>query len=275
MRNGKTMIAVTDFSASAANALDYACEFARDSGLQVVVANINNIPTSYAADGLSIAAINDEMDATRYMLDDELARIKDNYPGVTVEGRMATGNFLESLQALKNELGAELVIIGAAGEYSELRLWDDDWLHALVNLSGPVLVIPPGVRYKAFRKVAFAYDYKKVCSAAQTGTIEKLLRLSGASFHIVHVVAEAETNLEPQKIAAFKEGLNDLNPEFHTIENKFVIRGLAEFVKRDKIDLLLVVPRKHGLWYNLFNKSYTKQLALLKDLPVMVLHDND
>ena len=30
-----------------------------------------------------------------------------------------------------------------------------------------------------------------------------------------------------------------------------------------------------GLWHSLFNKSYTKQLALLNDLPVMAIHDND
>jgi hypothetical protein len=75
-------------------------------------------------------------------------------------------------------------------------------------------------------------------------------------------------------MAVLKEVFNDREPLFRTVINKRVIAGLAQFVKETNIDLLIVIPHKHDLWYNLFNKSHTKQLAMLNHLPVMAIHED-
>ncbi len=270
----KTIIVPTDFSDSAANALSYACKFARDYNLNILLVHIYSIPRSYAAEGLSLTTINDAMDEDRVRLKNELEHVKNKYSNIHFEAKMITGDFLETLQELKRELDPALIIMGAVMEYSELSLWDDDWLNALITVSCPVLVIPQHIAYSPILRIAYATDNKKPCLPEQTDVIKKLVRLSNASFYIVHITPKSGPQ-EENANTALNEVFSDIKPQYHIVENRSVIRGMAEFIKQYHIDLLLVMPRKHGLWHNLFNKSYTKQLALLNDLPVMAMHDND
>lgn len=269
----KTLIVTTDFSDSALNALNYACAFAADHGFEIMLTRIYTIPATYAGEGLSLVTINDALDADRELLKKELERVKTAHPDVHIEAKMVTGGFLESLQELKNSLAAAMIIMGAAGEYSELSLWEDDWLTILVTLSCPVLVIPQHIAYAPFKNIAFACDYKKICIPEQIDTIKKLVTISGAKLHVVHVTPNATPQEENKNTTLLKAVLDDVHPEYYTVENKVVIKGIAEFVQQHNIDLLLVIPHKHGLWYSLFNKSYTKQLARLNNLPVMAIHE--
>jgi hypothetical protein len=271
----KTIVVSTDFSDSATNALNYACEFAMGHNFKILLTHIFTIPVSYAAEGPSLATISDAIFADRQTLKEELVQVKINFPKISIAAEMITGYFLESLQQLKKELDPEMIIIGAIREYSNLWLWDDDWLKALLTVSCPVLVIPKHIAYKPIRKIAFASDNEKECFPNQVDTIKKIVRLSGADFYVVHVTPQIVLPEENKNAAAFQRLFCELKPQYHTIENKLVIKGLAEFIQQHKIDLLIVIPRKHGLWHKLFNKSYTRQLALLDYIPVMAMHEDN
>ena len=273
--NKRTIVVVTNFSASSANALSYACKFARDYELNILLAHIYSIPPSYAAEGLSITTINDAIIADDSRLLDELAIIRHKYPHLHIEAKMITGNFLESLDEIKREVDPALFIIGAVGQYADLWQWDEDWLTALTTVSSPVMVIPQHIAYSPISRIAFAADDNEVQLPDQASAIKKLVRLSNAGFYVVHVSAPYVGGLKKEYVGTYKEVFMDLKPQYHNIENKSVIIGLAEFIQQHQIDLLIVVPHKHGLWHSLFNKSYTKQLALLNHLPVLAIHENN
>jgi nucleotide-binding universal stress UspA family protein len=266
----KTIIVSTDFSSSSANALDYACAFAKEHQYKILLTHIFPIPATYSGEGVSLATINDALDSNRVKLKDELERAK-LHQGLEIEARLITGEFLDSLKALNKELDVAMIIIGAIGEYENLFLWDSNWLDALVSVECPVLVIPQHIRYAPIKNIAFACDYKKLCLPDQIDAIKKLLQLTSAQLHIVHVTSN--TIIKNETSSSFRTSFEEVSPTYHFIENKYVITGIADFIKQYHIDLLLVAPHKHGLWYNLFNKSYTKQLALLNHIPIMAIHE--
>lgn len=269
----KNILVTTDFSRSSINALNYACEFAKDYNLKILIACIYSIPNNYAGDGLSLASINDALGSNAQMLKDELARVKNNFPEISITAEIITGDFVESLQELKQDIDPALIIIGALREYSELWLWGNEWLNALIVLSCPVLVIPEHTAYTPIMRIAIASDNKRVELTEQINSIKKLVNLSNANFYIVHVTTEP--NLKEENMRdVYDEVFSEIDPQYYTVENKSVIKGLAEFIQQYLIDILIVIPRKHGLWYNLLNKSYTKQLALLNNQPVMAIHEN-
>jgi nucleotide-binding universal stress UspA family protein len=270
----KTIIVITDFSDSAANELDFACALAKDHDIGVLLTYIYAFPLSYRGEGIVPAVFNDIIDSDRKILEDELEQAKSKYPLVSMEIKMMIGNFLASLRELERELNPEMIIMGTIGEYSELLLWNEDWLDALTGISSPVLVIPKHLPYNQIRNIAFACDYKNLCSPQQIGTIKKMVTLSGANLHIVHVSPVIDEE-EKKNGASFREAFSILNPQYHTVENKQVIKGLDEFVLQNRIDLLLVVPHKHDFWYNLFHPSHAKQLVQLNHLPVMAIHENN
>jgi hypothetical protein len=268
------IIVTTDFSEGSANALNYACGLAKDHELGIVITRIYTIPDGYAGEGLSLASVDEGIQADRDRLTALLADARNSYPGVDIDGKLVVGNFLGSLSGLSGELHPNVIIMGAIGEYSDLLNWDDDWLNALINISCPVLIIPQHIRYSPIKNIAFACDYKSVCTPSQIAAIKNLVKITQANFYLVHVTPVIDAG-EPQHIAAYREVFGDLNPVFETVENKQVIKGVADFVPAHDIDLLIVIPRTHGLWYSLFNKSYTRQLAKLNNLPVMALHEDN
>src|ERR1700680_2480068 len=123
----KTIIVTTDFSDSANNALNYACAFAREHNFNILLTHIYTIPASYAAEGPSLATINDVLADDRKMLKEKLEQVKTNFPEIYFEAEMMTGGFLRSLQKLKEELDPEMIIIGSGEEDSDLLLWNDGW----------------------------------------------------------------------------------------------------------------------------------------------------
>jgi len=271
----RTIIVITDFSASSANALSYACKFARDYDLNILLVHIYTIPHSYAAEGLSIATVNDAIAAGENELSEVLAQVRHKYPRIHADAKLVTGNFMSALHEIKQELDPALFVMGAVGEYSELWQWDEDWLTALTTVSCPVMVIPQHIAYSPISRIAFAADDSEVQLPDQANGIKKLVRLSNAGFYVVHVSPPSGGNGQNKYNGTYKEVFNDLKPQYHNVENRSVIKGLAGFVESHQIDLLIVVPHKHGLWHSLFNKSYTKQLALLNHLPVLAIHENN
>jgi len=271
----KTIITTTNFSGSAANATNYACEFAMEYNCNIVLAHIYTIPASYAAEGVTLATINDAFETGAERLKEAADQLKKKYPRLPIEAKMMTGDILESLQELRKDTDAELIIMGAPDEYSGLWQWDDDWLNALVTISCPVMVIPQHITYHPLGNIAFASDYLKPDLPEHTDIIKKLARLTAARFHIVHVTGTPARIENNKNYLALKDNFSEMQPEYHIVENKLIIKGLAAFIQQYSIDLLLVIPRKHGLWHNFFNKSNTKKLALLNYIPIMVIHENN
>jgi hypothetical protein len=47
--------------------------------------------------------------------------------------------------------------------------------------------------------------------------------------------------------------------------------GVTDIAKEHGIDLLIVIPKKHGP----FHKSQVKDFIFYSDIPVMAIHEND
>ena len=67
--------------------------------------------------------------------------------------------------------------------------------------------------------------------------------------------------------------MEELRPIYHFIKDDDVEKGLNEFAENNKLDLLIVVPKKHSLLGKIFQPSHTKQLVLHTHIPVMAIHE--
>lgn len=269
------IVIYTDFSETSANALRYGGALAQSRGAELVLAHFFEIPFNYSAEGLSTVAIQDAIESEEELLRRELNTARNLFPGLQVEATMFVGQFTDFLKELKNSFQPQMIVIGAAGTYSELWQWGNDWLDAMLISQYPVLIIPRSLYYQPYKNISFACDYKKHCLPGQVKIIKDLLGKTGANLHIVHVAKEVAQVKEKETVLSTQEALEGLNPEYHFIENKRVITGLSDFIKQKQSDLLIVIPRRHDLWYHLFNKSYSRQLALLNYLPVLAIHEDD
>ena len=51
------------------------------------------------------------------------------------------------------------------------------------------------------------------------------------------------------------------------------LNGVQKFIHSHKIDCLVTINRKKSFFESLFHRSFSKQIALHTDTPLLVLHD--
>jgi hypothetical protein len=273
-----TIIVCTNFSETSRNAFAYACSMimgqADKEAYSLLLLNVFTIPANYSGDGIALVTINNALDNAEDDLREELEWAHEEYPQMNIIGKVTTGRLLDSLKEEINEMKAMMVIIGAGGHYGELWSWDTNILNALRDLPVPVLTIPPNVAFAPFVDIAFACNLKNVNANTPFEQLKSIVALTNARLHIVYVTSQeikpGSKEADNQLIVQTK--LKDVPTVYHTLYENEVVGAIGRFVEEKKIQLLLVIPVKHGLWESLFHKSYTKELARLNKLPIMALH---
>lgn len=273
-----TIIVCTNFSETSRNALSYTCSLitnkANKEEINILLLHIYTIPANYSADGIALATINNALFYAEEDLQEELEWVHEEYPHLNVKAKVTTGTLLYGITTESEEAKATLVVLGTGGNYGELWSWDSDILHILRDLPVPVLTIPPTVSFKSLQKIAFACNLKIINQSTPFNILKNLVRFTEAKLHVVFVISR---QLDRGSIEAINQimvhtQLNDIEPIYHTLYEKEIVNAIGRFIEENKIQLLLVMPKKHGVWESLFHKSFTKELSRLNLLPIMALH---
>ncbi|WP_018617027.1 universal stress protein [Segetibacter koreensis] len=273
-----TIIVCTNFSKTSRNALTYACSLINSKknkeAFDILLLHIFTIPPNYSGDGIALVTINNSLIYVEEDLHEELEWVHEEYPTINVIGKVTTGRLLEGLEEEIQEMNASLVIIGAGGHYGDLWSWDNSILTALRDLSVPILTIPPNVTFSPLQNIAFACNLKSVSRYTPFNALKKIIQFTEAKLHVVYVAGDEvkKDPAEAQNELFVHEKLDELSPVYHTLYESEVVGAIGRFVENEHIQLLLVIPRKHGIWDSLFHKSYTKELSRLNRLPIMALH---
>ncbi len=269
-----TIIVSTDFSKSGYNALKYACAFTeKGHNIELLLLNVFTLPASYSGEGVSLASIPESIFESENKLKESFQDIVEDYPGITIRTKEVVGDLIETLEEEIQAENAVLVIMGTPEGYGEMRIWNSDSLTALTSLSVPVLTVPADVTYKPIQNIGLAVILENVNSGYDSmfEATRKLLRYTGAKLHVVSVITGNSVTDIPENENPLGTQMEGFDMAFYRIHEKDIVGSIGNFVTAHAIDLLLVRPRKHGIWYNLFHKSYSKELAKLNLIPVMAL----
>jgi hypothetical protein len=268
------VLVITNFSAAAQNALTYACQLLDPERYDFLLAHIFRLPLMYTVEGVALASISETLRDIEERLNEELARVQQQFPQVNISGQYIVGGLVESSRELVSTHEPELLIFGTAGYFSDLWHTDSELLLALRNITIPVMIVPQHIQFHPVRQIGFACDYKNICVPKQISFIQKLVQQTGARLHVVHVTrSKPDDDLMKKNEAMLHVALSEVEPLYYSIENPEVFRAIDRFVQANKLDMLVVIPRKQEFWYSLFHKSNIDQLAFLNRLPLLALPD--
>lgn len=271
-----TIVICTNFSVASRNALDYACSLLKDKQLfnsvEIRLLHLYELPSNYCGEGLALTTLTTEMLHAESELDEEVAWAKERYPNIRISPEFATGNLRHGLEDYINDNDPTLVIIGAGGEYSDLMSWDHELVNVFKDLSVPVLVIPQHTSYHQLNKMAFSCNIKSVRSGVPYSLIKGLVKLSDSRLHVLLVRPNSEKSMFCAEQEAYvREQLEGIPAEFHHFFENGIVYAIGKFVKEQGIDLLLVTPRKQGIWQSLFERNLSQDLVKLDQTPVLAL----
>jgi len=267
------IIVVTNFSASSRNALDYACKFLHNPTTSVLLLNIFSFPASLTGDAIAIAALSETLLNDERKLQQEYEWVKNNYPEINIHAEMVTGVFIDELYAKAIEENTSLIILGADGRYNKLLAWDVNIVDAFIDLDIPVLIVPSTITYRPVKKIAFAVNYYRRNLQMPLAMIKRLTSFTKAQLYVINVVSPTE--LIDDSAKAYKKAVQDelaeLSPIYFEPEFKNIFNAIDKFTADEAIDMLLVIPTRHGLWFKIFQQDHTAGIVNLNHLPVLSL----
>jgi len=143
------------------------------------------------------------------------------------------------------------------------------------HLTWPVITVPPGAGFSSIKNIGLAFDFAKMIEEIPIEEIKSLLKDFNASLHVLNTAKQDEFDANIVfESSMLEEVMKPFKPNCHFITSDDVDKGIMDFADKNNIDLLMVLPKRHGLVERLMHKSLSKQMVLHSHIPVMALHQS-
>jgi nucleotide-binding universal stress UspA family protein len=273
----KKIIVPVDFSTTAETAAKFACELAQFYRADVCFFYVYEVLIPLPEYGFTVANPEEMKEAATYELEKFRDKIrKDLTVPLTIDLKTEAGILGDSLSTLCDEWQPDLVVMGLSGKTALTKLVvGSNTIRAIHQLKYPVLVVPPNAEFMPIRKIGFACDYKKVIESTPVAPIKKLVKDFNAELHVLNVEYTLEA-ISAEKVAEgmyISELLKDVKPYYSTIYSQDITEGINWFVDKEKIDWVVMIPKKHNLIDKIFGRSQTKSLLYHAHIPVLCMHE--
>lgn len=275
----KTIIACTDFSPSAQNAVQYAAALAQHTGARLLLFHHYDYPIP-ATDmpGVYPTVYLEEMvtDLERQLqaIQTDLER---SYK-IQVSGVTRALAFSTDLEHVFRNEAASLVVMGMHGRSAIMNVLMGNITATSVRRGKmPIMVIPAGVVFHPIEKILFPYDRREILNPKSMAALQILAKAFNAYIEVLTLFDLKKTpELVPEQTAAGgAESLDALLKNVrhgYSYENEAAIdKGILYEAVRSNADLVAMIPHHHSFFSALLGKSETQRVATRLTLPLLAL----
>jgi nucleotide-binding universal stress UspA family protein len=273
----KTILAPTDFSTSSINAVCYAADLALSIGAKLVL--FHAIPFPIAVSEISVPGdfIDDLMEVGQSNIDELCEKIQLRTKGkISVSTNITIGSVEQEIENISATERPLVIVMGIrSGKSLERALMGSSIFHIMNHASFPAIIVPENVQFKEIKNIGMACDFKKVDEKMPFETITEWLSLFKPNLEIINI-SKQEKDFKTDQITesiSLQTRLKVFKPKFHFLTGDNIPEGLNEFLNTHPLDLLMVFPRKHGI-FKLFRKKNSKSIITHSPLPILSIHDN-
>lgn len=274
----KNILVPIDFSANSINALEWGCDVAKKTGAKFHVFHAYEYTATHAqvnyfafmdtiADTVEKNLLKD-MKALESTVSD-LAALKPEYS-------ISFDYPKKGIKEYASEQEIDLIVMGTRGNNDVNNKLMGSITHSIIeNTSTPVLAIPEGNFPRDIHKMVFAEDFKHTSPKKLMNLIGELAKTYNASLKILHVSGSAGegSEIETEEVLTIAKELKDISHSYAFAVNEDPDEGILEYLDKNETDLLIMVPRKHGLFFKIFKTSITEQVVHRIKVPLLAIQD--
>ncbi len=266
----KTIIAGTDFTPSSLNASLYAALLAQKMNCKLTLFNLFDVPVVHSNSGLYFISFASERKFNEQRMKKFIKKVSTVYPHVAIESLVTTGSFKIEIEDFTAKHRVEAVVMGlAAKSKTEKFIYGSHSTDIAGRIKAPVIIVPEKYKKHDLKSVLLSVDNNEKLFHSSLNEIEKFAADSNAKLTVLWVKTEEELFIPKQKELKIKGVVYKVN----TIKSKEIEKGVVNFCRKNKADLVAILSKKHSALYNLFAESHTKKMAFASKIPVMAIHD--
>ena len=273
----ETILVPTDFSDAANNALDYAVELSQFFDSKIILLNANLLPVSAHESSLAVEVMRNMENKAK----EELENLKNRalakpHRKLSIEYYTEIDYPYEAIENAVKKFNIDLVVMGITGEAGKIKehIIGSTAVKVARKIEVPVFIIPEKVKYKTIKRISFACDLEKMEKSALVYIVKYFNKLFDAELEVVHVEKpEEEVTVERSRSSTFIEKkLENTRHRMTFVTHTEVGHGLRDYFRVHPTDLVMLNPKKHSIFHNLFHESVTKELAFHLELPILAIH---
>ena len=272
----KQILVATDFSNSAANAMEYAMALAKTLNMEVCVIHAIHPTEGINNNTYNAIFIDDYYNNKRQALKDWTAKITDNeeYKDIEVITLCGVGFLKNVITRYIDEHHVELLVMGITGATGITGIVGSNASMMVSIVKIPTLIVPLESKFSPSPVVTLATDYETRLSAHDVNALNEMVTAFGSQKMQVLYVAE---NSEAKNVQTGESRLRDLikntELEFNYISSSRPLNGIMDFVEKNETDILCLVKHNHNVIYRLFNRSTVNQVMNRTVKAILVLHE--
>jgi nucleotide-binding universal stress UspA family protein len=268
----RTIIAPTNFTNASRNAINYAADIATNTGAELILLHVIQMPTAF-----DVPVTQYEYDAMLEDAERELGNLKKELllrteNEITISTKAVFSTMALELREIEQKEHPFIIVVGPERETGVGRfLFGSHTFSIAKELPCPVIVVPENALFRHIRRIGLATDLKDI-KDIPLEAIRSMVEIFDAGLDIVHVCNSADEKVLCEKaVAEITEKLKEFEPKFHFEMNEDVVKGLNAYAKRNRENLVIVLPKKHSFFNALFHGSKSKKAADTLSAPVMAI----
>ena len=272
----KKILVATDFSDAAQTAVKYAVQMAQQCKSTLILFHAyHTAPIS-----LDIPVVDLSLDEIRKQALDSLNNIRTNlikqYGDIDIECSCKLGFAVDAINDYSIENDINIIVMGMQGSsYIGEILVGSITTSLMRQAPCPVLVVGPNMAYQGIHKIVWACDGVKAPNNQVLGQLKKMmatftdLKILVANVIPLHI--DYRSTFDSRVLPVIKIFLQKEDYSVHSIENENIVDGINAFAEQENADLVVMVPRRHAIWRNLFFEPNTKRMAFHASVPLLVI----
>jgi nucleotide-binding universal stress UspA family protein len=273
----KTILAPTDFSASSVNAVNYAADLALSIKANLVL--FHAIPFPIAVSEISIPGdfVDDMMEASQKDMEELCKDVRFRTKGkISIKSDIAVGSVENEIENISSREKPLAIILGIRSSKSlERALMGSSVFHIMNHVGYPTVMVPENALFNEIKNIGLACDFKKSDEEIPFESITEWLSLFKANIEIINIAGNNK-GFKAEQLAestSLEIRLNAFKPHFNFLTSNNIADELNDFVNTHPLDLLMVFPRKHGV-FGLFHKSKSRFIINHSQLPILSIRNN-
>jgi nucleotide-binding universal stress UspA family protein len=270
----KTILHPTDFSDNSLNALDYALEFCKKSGAELIVLHAYGSPIDLANRSEDEKSVRDKANESMEWLNSEY--IEGN--GVECKTMIAGGSPVQSILEIADEHSVDLIVMGTKGKSDfDNLIFGSSTVEVILDSESAVMAVPEGVSFSEIKHLTYAADYREEDFPIIWNLIQIAIYLE-AELHILNY-----TNQESLTEELMFRGFRDMVFEKFKFENLHVEQLLGDdliislHAYIDKLDGVLISMGYYRTKFlnSLSKRESVKEMTLHTHTPLLVMPESE
>lgn len=266
----RTILVPTDYSEAARNAVHYAADLAKVTGGKLLLLHAYHVPLRMASGGIIVPATGEELEAEEVRrLRNYTEAVKSLYPGVTIGHAVRAGFAVEEINNYASGNNVDLVVMGTEEEGHQNDLFGSLTTNVIKDAKVPVMVVPANATFKPKPRVALAYDFSGVADASVLDVLAEMVKKFGSELMIVDVLKSKKNTVEVD--GSLDRLTSQVPHSFYFPVGNEPAETILRFIDENDVDMLAVIPHRHGFFDRLMRSSFTEKVALHTHVPLLTL----